>query len=149
MITKMLYRWEWYKKLSYLSCDFDFKVQSYLTDSMLLYHTAEIDVFAILVTFLHIHVLIRTPNVLPANRLETLLRRITPLIPGPILPHSLLASPLVLLKVLDLVGIHVLHHRISLPLLEAEPKALMAVILIVDSYFSNVQSSSARIQSQT
>jgi hypothetical protein len=65
------------------------------------------------------------------TQLETLLRRIALLISSPILPHGLLRSTLVLLKVLDLIRIHVLHDCVGLPLLEAKPNPLMAVILII------------------
>lgn len=65
------------------------------------------------------------------NQLETLLRRVPLLITSSILLHCLLPCPLVLLKVLDLLRVHVLHHCISLPLLEAETDPLMAIILVI------------------
>jgi hypothetical protein len=65
------------------------------------------------------------------TQLETLLRRITLLIPSPILPHGLLRSTLVLFKVLDLLRIHVLHDRVGLPFFEAKPDPLVAIILVI------------------
>jgi hypothetical protein len=67
--------------------------------------------------------------------LEALLRRITLLVTSTILPHRLFGSTLVLLEVLDLLGIHMLHHGICLPLLEAEPQSLVAVVLVVRLIF--------------
>lgn len=75
----------------------------------------------------HIHVIV---SLLQAN-LEVLLRRIALLIASAILLHRLLSSALVLLKVLDLLRIHVLHHSVRLPLLEAETQTLVAVVLVV------------------
>jgi hypothetical protein len=60
-----------------------------------------------------------------------LLRRITLLITSPILPHRLLRSALILLKVLDLIGIYVAHHLVGLPLLETKPDPLMAIVLVI------------------
>jgi hypothetical protein len=76
-----------------------------------------------------VHTIVRL--CLAKSRLETLLRRITLLITSPILPHGLLCSALILLKVLDLIGIHVAHHLVGLPLLEAKPDPLMAIILVI------------------
>lgn len=74
-----------------------------------------------------IHVIM---SLLDAN-LEVLLRRIALLITSTILLHRLLRSTLILLKVLDLLRIHVLHHSIRLPLLEAEAHSLVAVVLVI------------------
>jgi len=63
--------------------------------------------------------------------LETLLWCLTLLIARSIPPDRLLGSTLVLLKVLDLIAVHVLDNIVGLPLLEAETKALVRVVLVV------------------
>lgn len=63
--------------------------------------------------------------------LERLLRCIPILSTTPICFHRLLRSPFILLEVSNLLRVHMLHYSIRLPLLEAKPKPLMAIILIV------------------
>ena len=49
----------------------------------------------------------------------------------PMLPDIFLSSLLVCLEQMDLFTVHVLHHRVRLPLLETEAETLMRVVLIV------------------
>jgi hypothetical protein len=81
--------------------------------------------YSFIAHLIHLAVLLIDAN------LKVLLRRITLLVASAVLLHRLLRSTLVLLKVLDLLRIHVLHHSIRLPLLEAEAQALVAVVLVV------------------
>ena len=67
----------------------------------------------------------------PSSVLQILGRCVSILLARPVLPHVLLAGVLVRLKELNLLAIHMLHHVIRLPLLEAEAHALVAVVLIV------------------
>jgi hypothetical protein len=75
----------------------------------------------------NVHVIV----LLLTGHLEVLLRRVTLLITSAVLLHRLLCSTLVLLEVLDLLGVHVLHHSICLPLLETEAQSLVAVVFVV------------------
>jgi hypothetical protein len=59
------------------------------------------------------------------------LRRVAFLRTRSILPNMLLRCILISLKFLKLRRVHMLHHVISLPLLEAKPQPLMTVILII------------------
>jgi len=63
--------------------------------------------------------------------LEALLWCLTVRISRAVLSDWLLSSALVLLKVLDLVAVHVLDNVVGLPLLEAETSTLVRVVLVV------------------
>lgn len=54
---------------------------------------------------------------------------------APILFNRLLRRALVRLELLDLRTIHMLHHLVRLPLLEAEPQPLVRIILVVRLIF--------------
>lgn len=69
------------------------------------------------------------------STLQILDRSISPARTASICPHMLLAGTLISLESLHLRTIHVLHHGISLPLLEAEAESLMAVILVIGLIF--------------
>ena len=75
--------------------------------------------------------MIASQVVLLDSILEILYRSITVLSPTTVCPDCILASTLVLLKVLHLLRVHVLHNLISLPLLEREAHTLMRVIFVV------------------
>jgi hypothetical protein len=93
-------------------------------------HERKIDGFCWSIIHL-IHAITLYFNTPRRKGLEALLRRIALLVTSAVLPHGLFGSALVLLEVLDLLGIHMLHHGICLPLLEAESQSLMAVVLVV------------------
>ena len=63
--------------------------------------------------------------------LEALLWCLTVRISRAVLSDWLLSSALVLLKVLDLVAVHVLDNVVGLPLLEAETSTLVRVVLVI------------------
>lgn len=63
--------------------------------------------------------------------LQVLRRRISLSSTTSILPDVLLAGTLVGFESLDLRAVHMLHDLVGLPLLEAEAKTLMRVVLVV------------------
>lgn len=63
--------------------------------------------------------------------LQLLRRRLSFRRTAPVRFHRRLGRSLVRLKLRDLGAIHVLHHLIGLPLLEAEAQPLVRVVLVV------------------
>lgn len=82
-----------------------------------------------------------------------MLRRITFLLPCPILSHLLLIRVLIRLKLLQLRRIHVLNHIIRLPFLKRKAQSLMRVVFVIRLIFMvlnlhEVRVAGRRIQGQ-
>ena len=82
------------------------------------------------------------------RHLEALLWSIARLITSAVPVYTLLGSGLVLLKVLDLVAVHILDNVVCLPLLEAESQASVRVVLVVGLVFVVLDLDKVRVDSR-